>query len=78
MIARMRRQQGMSLHELSQRADIGIKYLTAIEDVDLEFLPRDVYLRGYLREVARIFDIDPGQLIDEYFRMLHELDAERA
>ncbi|MEM1349920.1 MAG: helix-turn-helix domain-containing protein [Myxococcota bacterium] len=77
MLARMRRQQEMSLHELSQRAHIGIKYLTAIEDVDVDFLPRDVYLRGYLREIARIFDIDPGRLIDEYFRMIHELDAER-
>ncbi len=70
LIERLRRQHKMSLQELSQRTHIGLKYLTAIEDADFEVLPRSVYLRGYLREIARIFLVDPDELVTEYFRLL--------
>ena len=73
LIERLRRQHTMSLQELSQRTHIGLKYLTAIEDADLKVLPRSVYLRGYLREIARIFMVDPDQLVAEYFRLLEEI-----
>lgn len=73
LIERLRRQHKMSLQELSQRTHIGLKYLTAIEDADFEVLPRSVYLRGYLREIARIFLVDPDQLVTEYFRLLEDL-----
>ncbi len=72
VIAALRRQADLSLQELSLRTHIGIKYLAAIEDADLEVLPRPVYLRGYLREIARIFDVEAQPLIDEYFRFLEE------
>lgn len=70
LVERLRQQHGISLQELSQRSHIGLKYLAAIEDADLEILPRSVYLRGYLREIARIFGVDPDHLVNEYFRML--------
>lgn len=72
MITRMRRELSLSLQELSSRTHIGVKYLAAIEDIDLDVLPRQVYLRGYLREIARVFDVDSSQLVDEYFRYLDE------
>nr|WP_281285843.1 helix-turn-helix domain-containing protein [Persicimonas caeni] len=72
IVASLRRQADLSLQELSLRTHIGIKYLAAIEDADLEVLPRPVYLRGYLREIARIFDVEAQPLIDEYFRFLEE------
>ncbi len=72
-IARLRRQHGFSLGELSSRTHIGLKYLAAIEDTDLDILPRPVYLSGYLREIARTFGVEPQPLIDEYFRLLDEL-----
>ncbi|TDP73418.1 AAA domain-containing protein [Bradymonas sediminis] len=69
-VAAMRREANLSLQDLSLRSHIGIKFLTAIEDVDLEVLPRPVYLRGYLREIARILEVDAQPLIDTYFRYL--------
>ncbi|MFP4598122.1 MAG: helix-turn-helix domain-containing protein [Persicimonas sp.] len=73
IIATLRRQADLSLQDLSKRTHIGIKYLAAIEDADLEVLPRPVYLRGYLREIARIFDVEAQPLIEEYFRFLDEV-----
>lgn len=71
VIANLRRDAGISLQELSLRTHIGIKYLAAIEDTDLEVLPRRVYLRGYLREIARIFDVPAEPLIRKYFEYLN-------
>ena len=71
-LAEMRRRESMSLQELSSRTHIGVKYLAAIEQIDLAVLPRRVYLRGYLREIARVFDLDPDQTVDDYFDYLEE------
>lgn len=72
LIESLRRQHNMSLQELSSRTHIGTKYLAAIEDVDLNVLPRGVYLRGYLREIARVFDVAPQELVEQYFRFLEQ------
>ncbi len=72
-LASLRHDASMSLHELSSRTHIGVKYLAAIEEVDLDVLPRRVYLRGYLREIARVFDADPTQLMHDYFDYLESL-----
>ncbi len=71
-LARLRREASMSLQELSSRTHIGVKYLAAIEEIDLEVLPRGVYLRGYLREIARVFDIDAQEFMNEYFQYLDQ------
>ncbi len=69
-LAGLRRDQSMSLQELSSRTHIGVKYLAAIEEIDVEVLPRRVYLRGYLREIARVYNIDSSQLLSDYFEYL--------
>jgi flagellar biosynthesis protein FlhG len=66
----LRRARGMSLRELSLRTKIGVKYLSALEQMDKTTLPRPVYLRGYLREVARVFQVDESKLIARYFAYL--------
>ncbi len=66
----LRRGRGMSLRELSLRTKIGVKYLSALEQMDKATLPRPVYLRGYLREVARVFEVEEARLIERYFAYL--------
>lgn len=68
----LRRRDDVSLQELSLRINVGIKYLTALEDGEVDVLPRPVYLRGYLQEIARFFDIEPELLIDAYFTRLDD------
>ncbi len=69
-LAELRREASMSLQELSSRTHIGVKYLAAIEEVDIEVLPRRVYLRGYIREIARVFGVDGRKLLQDYFEYL--------
>lgn len=63
---------GISIRDLSLRSRIGLRYLEAIENFEIEALPREVYLRGYLREVARALGLDPEALVEEYLAELHQ------
>ena len=63
---------GMSLRDLSMRARIGLRYLEAIEAFDMAALPRQVYLRGYLREVARALGLNPDLVADTYIEAVNE------
>lgn len=74
-LQQVRGQRGISVRDLSLRSRIGLRYLEAIESFEIEALPREVYLRGYLREIARALGLDPDQLVQDY---LDELHAERA
>lgn len=70
LVERLRRRNSVSLQELSRRTNIGVKYLTALEDADIDALPRPVYLREYLRKVARVFDVSGDALVEAYLERL--------
>jgi len=70
-LQRARNAKGMTIQSLSRRAHIGLRYLEAIEAFEIPALPREVYLRGYLREIARALDLDPDDLTKKYLVELH-------
>jgi len=76
-IADARVAAGLGLRELSLRTKIGLRYLEAIERFEVADLPRPVYLRGYLREVARALGLDPDPLLDDYLTALNEARQQR-
>jgi flagellar biosynthesis protein FlhG len=73
LVESLRRRAGVTLHDVSTHTEIGIKYLTAIEDGRLDVLPREVYLRNYLRDIAEAFGVDADLLVERYLDLL---DAE--
>lgn len=72
-----RSRTGISVRDLSLRSRIGLRYLEAIESFEIDALPREVYLRGYLREVARALGLDPDELVLDYLNELHQARALR-
>ena len=72
LVEALRRRESISLQALSRRTHVGVKYLAAIEDGEIDVLPRPVYLRGYLREIARTFNVDPDELVREYVKRLDD------
>lgn len=70
-LQRARNAKGMTIQSLSRRAHIGLRYLEAIEAFEIAALPREVYLRGYLREIGRALDLDPDELTQQYLSELH-------
>ena len=54
-----REARGLSLRELEEATRIRVKYLRALEQGDLDALPTEVQLRGFLRNYARQVGLDP-------------------
>jgi DNA-binding transcriptional regulator YiaG len=71
-IVRLRQQQQISQRELSLRTKIGARELDAMERFDVEALPRAVYLRGYLQEIAHVLGVDALPLTASYLTALEE------
>ncbi len=51
--------RGISLRDLENATRIRVKYLRALEQGDLDALPTDVQLRGFLRNYAQHVGLDP-------------------
>jgi len=58
---------GLSLEDVAQKTYIKLDYLEAIEEADLKRLPADVHVSGYIRQVARLFDLDGPGLASRFF-----------
>lgn len=76
-ILRKRREElGIDLRDISRITKIRYDFLKAIEDGAFEKLPVEAYVRGYIREYAKILDIDPEPVIDAYIQQISPREDE--
>jgi flagellar biosynthesis protein FlhG len=73
MLRKVREAQGVDLVEISERTKIGRVHLAALEDEAWTQLPAEVYVRGFLAEVAKFLRLDPSQVQRTYLRRMREL-----
>ncbi len=64
--AAKRREKGISLDEISNVTKISTRALKAIEEGDFRKLPGGIYNTSYIRQYARIVDVDEGELVAVY------------
>jgi curved DNA-binding protein CbpA len=65
-LRRIRISRGMELEEISEVTKITETYLQFIEENRYEDLPALVYLRGFLREIAKCLKLEPTRVADSY------------
>jgi cytoskeletal protein RodZ len=65
-----RERLGLDLKTMAHDLKIQYEHLRALEDNNFEKLPPDVYTKGYIREYARVLNVDPEPLIHEYTEYL--------
>lgn len=65
-LRRVRISRGIELEEISEVTKITETYLEFIEENRYEDLPAVVYLRGFLREIAKCLKLDPTRVADSY------------
>ncbi len=68
-MARIERRMG--LEEISRRTRIGMDVLRAIESEDLEALPAEVFVKGFLRAYAREVRVDGDLAVQRYIAAVH-------
>jgi hypothetical protein len=70
LLRRVRDHRGLSLRDVGDATRISARYLEAIEADDHEHLPSKTFVKGYLREIARVLQLDETSLIDGYLRRI--------
>jgi cytoskeletal protein RodZ len=59
---------GMSAEEVSAKTGIQLKFLEALEQGRLHQLPADVYVLGFLRQLAKVYAAPVESLVEQYKR----------
>lgn len=65
-LRRIRVSLGIELEEISTITKINEQHLRSIEANDYEVLPAPVYLRGFLKQIAKCLSLDPAGVADSY------------
>lgn len=74
LLKKRREDLGLDLKDVSQTLRINSRYLRAIEEDDQSKLPGDVYLKGYVREYAKLLGLDPGPSANRYIEDLKGIE----
>lgn len=75
LLRKVRESQGVELPDIAQRTKISLQHLAAIEGEALGDLPAQVYVQGFVREVAKYLRLDATQVAKTYMRHLREVSA---
>jgi flagellar biosynthesis protein FlhG len=69
-LKRIREARGVSLRQMSNITKIGTRFLEYIEADHFTFLPAPIYLKGFLKEYARMVSLDPRRVSEAYMKRL--------
>lgn len=66
-LARAREAQDLSVADVARALRLGVKQVEALEASDYDNLPGRTFVRGFVRNYARLVNLDPDLLVAEYF-----------
>ena len=67
---------GLSLQDVAKQTKVRSSLLQSIEEQRFEFLPAPVYLRGFVREFARMVKVSEINALVDAFMSLYESDQQ--
>jgi transcriptional regulator with XRE-family HTH domain len=67
-LRRIRIQRGISLDTIARETKVPVDLWDALEHNDLSRWPTGLFARSYIREYARLLDLDPETTVDEFCR----------
>ncbi|SNR71707.1 cytoskeleton protein RodZ [Methylobacillus rhizosphaerae] len=68
VLVAVREQHGLTVEDISQRLRLSIRQILALESDDFAVLPEAVITRGFIRNYARLLQIDAAPLLEVYSR----------
>ena len=77
LLLQARLSKGLSLDDYVNVTKISIYYLRNIENEVFNDLPAVVYVRGYLRQMAKILGLDPPRVSESYLERMARLTGEQ-
>ncbi|MCA9572762.1 MAG: helix-turn-helix domain-containing protein, partial [Myxococcales bacterium] len=70
LLQAVREAKGVTLPEVADATRISLRYLQAIESDAHERLPSATFVRGYVKEIARMLKLDEEAVVAGYMRRL--------
>jgi len=77
MLRTIRLARGLELEDIAERTKISRTYLRAIEDEDYVSTPAPVYLRGFVKTLARDLRLDPDQVARTFMERFHAAQPQK-
>lgn len=75
VLKHIRETLGVDLLDISISSNIQVKHLDNIEKQNFQDLPREIYLRSYLKNYAQFLALDPDKVVNDY---MQEYDSRRS
>jgi cytoskeleton protein RodZ len=72
-----RERRGLSQNDVIEKIKIGRSILVAIEEGEEGGLPHPVYAKGFIKNYAKLLDLDPEEVGDAFARALGEIPESR-
>ncbi len=67
-LKRTREVREISLEEISKKTKISIRFLKAIEEGKWNYLPGEVFIKGFIRTYAEVLGLNPEEVIQKYLQ----------
>lgn len=52
----------MAVEDVNQKTNVPLKYIVALEEADFSSLPAPVYIRGYLKKISQLLNLNDEEL----------------
>lgn len=75
-LSRAREAQNMSVADVAHTLRLSVRQIEAIEADDHDRLPGRTFVRGFVRNYARLVNLDPDNMLAEYFPILHQAETQ--
>lgn len=75
-LAQAREEQGLSLEYVSEQLKITSHFVQAIENSDFDVLPEPAFVRGYIRNYAKLVRLDDVALAAQYDELINPKKVE--
>jgi len=77
LLRQVREIRGISLDEIAQHTKISRGHLRNIEEGCFEYLPPDVYVKGFISQVAKLLGLDPERVTPRLMEQIRRKRGER-
>jgi hypothetical protein len=66
LLAAVRQARGLSMESVASATNISTRYVQALETNAYDRLPSAIFVRGYLKEIARVLELEVDALTEGY------------
>lgn len=77
LLRQVREIRSITLDEIAQKTKIGRGHLRSIEEDSFEFLPPDVYVKGFLTQIAKVLGLDSAKVASKIMDHIRRIRGPR-